>query len=73
VLTPTLLSQWRERLILHYLPPGKYQPRYHIFKLDTVYMQRINVIQYTTMEKCRLKYLVLTKNRLQLEDKEITI
>ena len=49
VLTPTLLSQWREHLIVHYLPPGKYEPRYHISKLDTVYIQRFNVMQWTIM------------------------
>jgi len=49
VLTPTLLSQWREHSIVHYLPLGKYGPGYHIPKLDTPYIQRIKVMRYIIM------------------------
>lgn len=61
VLTPTLLSQWRERSIVHYLPPGKYEPGYHMSKLDTVYIQRINVIQYTIMGDVLTEILSIDK------------
>ena len=61
VITPTLLSQWREHSIVHYLPPGKYEPRYHISKLDTVYIQRIYVMQYTIMKDISTKALGIDK------------
>ena len=61
VITPTLLSQWREHSIVHYLQPGKYEPRYHISKLDTVYIQRIYVMQYTIMKDISTKTLGIDK------------
>lgn len=61
VLTPTLLSQWRERSIVHYLPPGKYELGYHISKLDTVYIQSINVMRYTIMEEVLTEILGIDK------------
>ena len=56
-----VVSMARTFNIVHYLPPGKYQPGYHISKLDTVYIHRTEVIQYTIMEDALTEILGIDK------------